>query len=102
MAAKKGIIPIYKFNNGNGAMLCNFCRTIISTGKATEELYCDKCKPIIKIIQESKEGRINLRGDGRVEWVCDHGVGHTIYNPNDLGKYSMVHGCDGCCSELKL
>jgi hypothetical protein len=37
--------PIYKFNNGRGAMLCNICRTIISTGPATKELYCEKCKP---------------------------------------------------------
>ena len=37
--------PIYKFNNGNGAMICVKCRTIISTGPKTEELYCEKCKP---------------------------------------------------------
>jgi hypothetical protein len=37
--------PIYKYNNGNGAMLCVKCRTIISTGPKTEELYCEKCKP---------------------------------------------------------
>lgn len=36
--------PIHKFNNGRGAMLCNGCRTIISTGPKTEELLCDKCK----------------------------------------------------------
>lgn len=39
------IEPIFKFNNGNGAMLCNKCRTIISTGQKTEQLYCDKCNP---------------------------------------------------------
>ena len=38
------IKPIYKFNNARGAMLCNGCRTIISTGPKTEELFCDKCK----------------------------------------------------------
>jgi hypothetical protein len=36
--------PIHKFNNGRGAMLCNGCRTIISTGPKTEELLCTKCK----------------------------------------------------------
>lgn len=36
--------PIHKFNNGRGAMLCNGCRTIISTGPKTEELFCNKCK----------------------------------------------------------
>ena len=35
---------IYKFNNGNGATICNECRTIISTGKRVERFYCDKCQ----------------------------------------------------------
>lgn len=40
------------------------------------------------------------RGDGRVEWVCPHGCGHTIEVPEhrvDQAAY-WVHGCDGCCS----
>jgi len=54
---------IFKFNNGNGALLCSNCRVIIKTGKnyPTEEKeaaygkennlpaqYCDKCKKEIK------------------------------------------------------
>jgi reverse gyrase len=35
--------PIYKFNNGRGATLCHLCRTIITTGKMTNDLYCGKC-----------------------------------------------------------
>ena len=36
--------PIHKFNNGNGATLCNICSKIINTG-FTKELYCStKCK----------------------------------------------------------
>jgi hypothetical protein len=36
--------PIHKFNNGNGATLCNKCSKIISTG-LTKDLYCStKCK----------------------------------------------------------
>jgi len=27
------------------------------------------------------------RADGRMEWICEHGVGHGNH----------VHGCDGCC-----
>lgn len=46
------------------------------------------------------EEDLNIRGDGRIEWVCEHGCGHTIYNPNDWGKWTMSHGCDGCCSRL--
>jgi len=38
-----------------------------------------------------------FRGDGRIEFLCEHGIGHIIYNPNDWGKWSMSHGCDGCC-----
>lgn len=46
--------PIHKFNNGRGAMLCNGCRTIISTGPKTEELFCDKCKQMEHIIDIMK------------------------------------------------
>ena len=47
------IQPIYKLNNGNGAMLCNECRTIISTGPKTKQLYCSKCNPDTVLISES-------------------------------------------------
>jgi hypothetical protein len=39
------------------------------------------------------------RSDGRVERVCEHGIGHTIAVPahyfEDVSWW--VHGCDGCC-----
>ena len=39
-----------------------------------------------------------LREDGRIEWVCEHGIGHTVWYP----RYSdNVHGCDGCCGKMK-
>jgi len=44
--------PIHKFNNGRGAMLCNKCRTIISTGPATKELYCDRCLNELNLVEE--------------------------------------------------
>lgn len=28
----------------------------------------------------------------RIEWVCDHGIGH----------HQGVHGCDGCCAKEPL
>lgn len=34
------IKPIHKFNNGNGATLCNSCSKIITIG-LTNDLYCD-------------------------------------------------------------
>jgi len=59
---------IYKFNNGNGATICNKCRTIIATGKKVERFYCDKCQKDIDDInafyelveRESRFNRGNL------------------------------------------
>jgi len=34
--------PIHKFNNGNGATLCNQCSVIITTN-LTNDLYCEYC-----------------------------------------------------------
>jgi len=39
--------PIHKFNNGDGATLCNICNTII-TPFLTDELYCNKHKTMNK------------------------------------------------------
>lgn len=43
---------------------------------------------------------INYRADGRIEVICVHGVGHTIYNPHNWGKYTYSHGCcaESCCT----
>jgi hypothetical protein len=46
-----------------------------------------------------KEDELLKRADGRIEWVCPHGVGHTVYVPK--GNTS-IHGCDGCCKGLKV
>lgn len=37
---------IYKYNNGNGALLCNSCSVIITTGFKHEdkEHYCNNCQ----------------------------------------------------------
>ena len=45
---------------------------------------------------------MHYRADGRVEWICEHGIGHTMHVPE---KYKddwawWVHGCDGCCEEI--
>jgi hypothetical protein len=58
---KSKVNPIYKLNNSNGAMLCNKCRSVISTGEKTNELYCEKCKDdkIIKIYYEQMEKEVD-------------------------------------------
>lgn len=39
------------------------------------------------------------REDGRIEWVCNHGVGHPWGTSKDKWESWMgIHGCDGCCS----
>ena len=43
------------------------------------------------------------RMDGRIEWICKHGIGHTIKVPKEYEKLKAwwSHGCDGCCTKLK-
>lgn len=44
----------------------------------------------------------NIRMDGRIEFVCKHGVGHTIWVPvSSRDKNTAIfytHTCDSCCS----
>lgn len=39
------------------------------------------------------DAEISQREDGRLEWICEHGVGHTVWS----ARRDFVHGCDGCC-----
>jgi hypothetical protein len=50
--------PIHKYNNGNGATLCNQCNSIISSGHIND-LYCEPCnehrkKILTQIIEEDE------------------------------------------------
>jgi len=45
-----------------------------------------------------KKEDIGWRLDGRLEWHCEHGIGHTVYAPDGY----FTHGCDGCCKKVKL
>jgi hypothetical protein len=40
-----------------------------------------------------------VREDGRLERVCEHGIGHTVGHTRGylMGSYETIHGCDGCC-----
>ena len=55
------------------------------------------------------ENKIKIREDGRVEYVCIHGIGHTIAIPYKLALICkdkantdamFSHGCDGCCKKI--
>lgn len=65
----------------------------------------------MKIEEVAKKLNVNIeslqyRMDGRIEWVCEHGCGHTVFAPKvkqDDGTYyeNYLHGCDGCCKDIK-
>lgn len=45
------------------------------------------------------------RGDGRIEIMCPHGIGHVSeklskarYPKQWNDSWMRVHGCDGCCN----
>lgn len=43
--------------------------------------------------------------DYRIEWYCLHGVGHTVWACRSKKLDIMsdyVHGCDGCCKNIKV
>lgn len=54
------------------------------------------------LIKQDLWKECQMRADGRVEWICNHGVGHTIWAGRKMGKSGYTHGCDGCCSKLDL
>ena len=47
-----------------------------------------------------KRDELLWRGDDCLEWVCEHGVGHTIFAPYPGPNW--YHGCDGCCNKIKV
>lgn len=58
-----------------------------------------KIKEMSEKLNRPKE-EFQMRFDGRCEWVCEHGVGHTVWAPKEQGEAGYTHGCDGCCSKL--
>lgn len=42
-----------------------------------------------------------VRGDGRLERHCEHGIGHTVghISGKPMSRWDWVHGCDGCCKD---
>lgn len=81
--------PIYKFNNGRGAMLCLGCRTIISTGPKTEELFCTACKEKYKIMKHYGELEALVIAWATQKGIIENGTtiaqaGKTIEEVNEL------------------
>jgi len=81
--------PIHKFNNGRGAMLCLGCRTIISTGPKTEELFCTACKEKYKIMKHYGELEALVIAWATQKGILENGTaiaqaGKTIEEVNEL------------------
>jgi O-methyltransferase involved in polyketide biosynthesis len=92
--------PIHKFNNGRGAMLCNICRTIISTGPATKELYCEKCKPkqeslVERMIPLQLKYNLDMMKQETLEEVAENYVDsfeYGIAHPRKVAIKSFING----------
>jgi hypothetical protein len=48
---------------------------------------------LLKLNPSIKYKDLNFRSDGRIEYICKDGVGHTIYSP--IKNYTH-----GCCGEV--
>jgi len=58
----------------------------------------ERVKQILELNPNLIRKKFINRADGRIEWVCKHGIGHTVYSPDEY----FVHGCDFCCKGIKL
>ena len=58
-------------------------------------------KRIRKVGQMHEKVKADLvREDGRLERLCEHGIGHPVGHVRGwMKKWETVHGCDGCCFE---
>ena len=74
--------PIYKFNNGRGAMLCNKCRNIITTGKQPKEVMCNKCK---------QENETNQILEIVKKYICPLATDQEIYLFLQLCKFQQLN-----------
>ncbi len=61
--------------------------------------YSKLLKSLAKLYKVDANDLI-VRVDGRVEWICEHGVGHPVYSPRQ-SEADFIHGCDGCCSRFR-
>lgn len=55
--------------------------------------------------RQCNRDQLQWRSDDRLEWVCEHGTGHTVFCIQDEDGYEhWTHGCcggvKGCCSHL--
>ena len=103
---------IFKFNNGNGALLCNCCSSIIKTGDEFSDFerdamlgyqdmapqFCNDCNDIVRMainMAQAYEVRNYLdlfsskRGLGLTK--CKQGICFYLYNVNHMQVHDIAH-----------
>lgn len=103
LPCKCGELPMTWTEDGMKCIGCRVCGlfpqpdNFTRTEKETIVLW----NTFIKKILSTKNSQIIERADGRKEWICEHGVGHTIYVPpkHKDDKSWWAHNCDGCCAK---
>ncbi len=55
-------------------------------------------KEVLEVNPKVKNEDLLWRADGRLEYICEHNCGHTIYSPRE----DFIHGCDGCCESIEI
>ena len=80
--------PIYKFNGGRGATLCNTCRKII-TESLSEDLYCSNCggaSPKYELVRQ-RDGLTKTGNKASwIEWDTETGAGKKIHDEPAIGR----------------
>ena len=103
---------IFKFNNGNGAILCNCCSGIIKTGSEFSDFereamlgyqdmapqFCKDCKIIVRMainmahayeVRNHLDVFSNKRGLGLTK--CKQGICFYLYKINQMQVHDIAH-----------
>jgi len=113
--------PIIKFNNGQGAILCNSCKAIIKDGLTKEEfegdtsvLFCNKCAQLesFKIMSGPEKDAIFKNLFQSVQCLFDpqnprfpHTIQDAIDRMTEMGETAELVGgghciCPACKADL--
>ena len=71
--------------------------------KQTQQTSKDSIENILmRMNKHIKKNDFFWRSDGRLEWVCEHNVGHTVCCFGTKSSFlNWTYGCDGCCKNIQ-
>ena len=93
--------PLRKFNNGDGALLCNICRTIMLTGNEalkSDEILCEECNKNynMKQLLWLDDIRNPFVGDWLMQYApqftCDEGEVTWVKSYDEFTKWIIENG----------